>query len=154
MKRNLFILLISIAFVAIGCLKNEDQPVCVPNTIAQDLPAMTKYATDSAITATSDESGLRYQIIDPGTGTHPTTSSTVKVKYVGRLISNGQKFDESESLEYPLSYLITGWQIGLPKIGVGGKIKLIIPSLLAYGCANNPLQNQPLYFYVELLDVK
>jgi FKBP-type peptidyl-prolyl cis-trans isomerase FkpA len=32
----------------------------------------------------------------------------------------------------PLNNLIAGWKEGLPYIGEGGKIKLVIPSHLAY----------------------
>ena len=41
----------------------------------------------------------------------------------------------------PTYNLLLGWQIGLPKIGVGGHIQLFIPSALAWGCTgmNGPL---------------
>jgi FKBP-type peptidyl-prolyl cis-trans isomerase FkpA len=52
--------------------------------------------------------------------------------------------------------LIPAWQIGLPKIGVGGEIIMLVPSALAYGCAGYPPvvpSNTPLYFDVKLLQV-
>jgi FKBP-type peptidyl-prolyl cis-trans isomerase FkpA len=50
---------------------------------------------------------------------------------------------------------IPGWQIGLPKIGVGGHIELFIPSALAWGCTGyGPVPaNAPVYFDVKLLQV-
>jgi FKBP-type peptidyl-prolyl cis-trans isomerase FkpA len=48
-----------------------------------------------------------------------------------------------------------GWQIGLPKIGVGGHIIMLVPSGFAYGCTGyGPVPaNAPLYFDVRLLQV-
>jgi len=56
-----------------------------------------------------------------------------------------------------LKRLIKGWQIGLPVCKVGGKIKLIIPSGLAYSIrsmnAAIPL-NSIMVFDIEVLGVK
>jgi FKBP-type peptidyl-prolyl cis-trans isomerase FkpA len=43
----------------------------------------------------------------------------------------------------------------LPKIGVGGRIKMLIPSALAWGCTGyGPVPgNAPVYFDVTLLQV-
>jgi FKBP-type peptidyl-prolyl cis-trans isomerase FkpA len=51
--------------------------------------------------------------------------------------------------------LITGWQIGMEKIGVGGHIIMLVPSDFAYGCTGyGPVPaNAPLYFDVRLLQV-
>jgi FKBP-type peptidyl-prolyl cis-trans isomerase len=53
--------------------------------------------------------------------------------------------------------VIDGWKIGLPLIKKGGRIKLIIPSALAYSCTGAGTSippNTPLYFDVTLNDVK
>ncbi len=139
-----------------ACLKDKNENNCVTKTVAQDMPEMTKFAGDSSITTVEDQTGLLYEIVDAGNeAKKPSVSSTITMKYVGRRM-NGAQFDASESLRYPLSNLIAGWQIGIPKIGEGGKIKLIIPSSLAYGCytLDPAVSNQPLYFYVELLKVE
>lgn len=155
-RRFIFLMAISFVIAATGCLKNEnDTQTCTPKTLAQELPAMTKFAQDSSITTIQDESGILYQIIEPGTGATPSINNTITVKYVGRLL-DGQKFDSNENFKFQLSRLIKGWQIAIPKLKAGGKMKMIIPSSLAYGC--NPVygivSNQPLYFYVELLGVE
>lgn len=154
------------SIIAIGCLKNDPTPPCTPKTVDSEKEVMNKFATDSAIITTTDANGIMYQIMEEGTGATPTTSSTVTVKYVGRLL-NGKGFDSSyvnnpEGLALPLNGVITGWQLGIPKIKAGGKIKMIIPSSLAYGCVGAFDRNgmvviprdQPLYFYVELVAVK
>jgi len=104
-------------------------------------------------------SGLRYEVVQPGTGAYPKATDTVKVHYTGTLL-NGTVFDSSvqrkEPVEFALNQVIAGWTEGLQKINQGGKIRLYIPSQLAYG--DNGNQSIPpgatLVFDVELLDVK
>jgi FKBP-type peptidyl-prolyl cis-trans isomerase len=157
MKRIVFVLGITASFAVMGCLKEDKVEPCVVKTLEQDKVIMTKFAADSSITATEDPTGLFYQIIEPGTGATPTATSTVTVRYVGRFTDNGQRVDASnldKDVSFPLDGVIRGWTIGIPKIKAGGKIKMIIPSSLGYGCSQGTRTNQPLYFYVELLSVK
>ncbi|MBO9594773.1 MAG: FKBP-type peptidyl-prolyl cis-trans isomerase [Niabella sp.] len=144
----------------IGCLKNDDVKQCTPKTVESEKAAMTKFAADSAINVTTDASGIMYEVITPGTGITPSASSTVTAKYVGRFL-NGRGFDSSYVREpngtsFSLNGVIAGWQLGIPKIKEGGKVKLIIPSSLAYGCTGyrSIPPDQPLYFYVELVKVQ
>jgi FKBP-type peptidyl-prolyl cis-trans isomerase len=81
-------------------------------------------------------SGLRYEILKPGTGPSPKATETVKVHYTGTLI-DGTVFDSSvqrgEPAEFPLDQVIPGWTEGIQKMTKGGKIKLYVPPQLAYG---------------------
>ncbi|MGJ7030348.1 FKBP-type peptidyl-prolyl cis-trans isomerase [Niabella hirudinis] len=155
-----FGLALILSMITIGCLKNDDVKPCTPKTVESEKEAMTKFATDSSINVTTDPSGVMYEIVEPGTGAAPTATNSVMAKYVGRFL-NGKGFDSSyvrdpNGTSFYLNEVITGWQIGIPKIKEGGKIKLIIPSSLAYGCdpRYGPMANQPLYFYVELVKVQ
>ena len=105
-------------------------------------------------------SGLCYEIVKEGTGPFPKATETVKVNYTGTLV-DGKKFDSSvdrgEPAEFPLNGVIPGWTEGLQKINKGGKIKLYVPSDLAYGAEGRPPTIPPaatLIFDVELLDIK
>jgi FKBP-type peptidyl-prolyl cis-trans isomerase FkpA len=100
------------------------------------------------------EDGLHYQIIEPGDGISPTVTSKIKINYVGRLL-NDNVFDSGFGVTFELSGLITGWQLGIPKIKEGGKIKLIIPSRLAYGSRSTGgiPANSVLVFDIDLLEV-
>lgn len=143
-----------LATIALGCLKSDEVEPCVVKTIEQDKAVMTKFAADSSI-ITEDPSGILYQIITPGNATRPTANSLIVAKYVGKNLS-GVQFDAGQFGEpIPLSDLISGWQIIMPKVGVGGRVKMIIPSSLAYGCRarTRDVLNQPLYFDVELVSV-
>jgi FKBP-type peptidyl-prolyl cis-trans isomerase FkpA len=98
---------------------------------------------------------LYYEIIDAGTGSTPIANSVVTVAYTGKLL-NGSVFDQRTYYTEKMSGLMEGWQIGLPLIKKGGRIKLIIPSSLAYRCngAPNIPSNSVLFFDVTLIDVK
>lgn len=140
------------ALAVAGCSKKDKDNGCTP---AAELDAqMQAYITANGITATKDPSGMYYQVIVPGTGATPTINSTVNVTYAGKYINN-TAFDGGTT-SFPLNGVIDGWQIGIPLIKKGGKIKLIIPPYLAYGCADyrGIPGNSVLVFDVELLDVK
>lgn len=102
--------------------------------------------------------GLRYEIVQPGTGAYPKPDDNVKVNYTGKLI-NGQVFDSSvernQPAEFKLNEVIPGWTEGLQKINKGGKIKLYVPPQLAYGDEPRPgiPPGSVLIFDVDLLDI-
>lgn len=108
----------------------------------------------------STPSGLYYEVIQEGTGAKPKPEDTVKVHYTGKLV-DGTKFDSSvdrgEPAEFPLNGVIPGWTEGLQLVGVGGKLKLYIPSKLGYGAqgaGGSIPPNATLVFDVELLEIK
>ncbi|TAE23820.1 MAG: hypothetical protein EAZ92_14105 [Candidatus Kapaibacterium sp.] len=95
-----------------------------------------------------------------GTGDSAKINSSASVKYVGRL-TNGNVFDASLA-DSPLNFrlgqraVITGWELGVLNMRVGGKRKLVIPSLLGYGAQGRaPLipANATLVFDIELVSV-
>lgn len=102
--------------------------------------------------------GLYYTILEKGSGTSIAVSDTVKLFYKGYLLENGQIFDQTKDnspARFPLSRLIRGWQIGVPLVNVGGKIRLVIPSHLAYGIRTRSPKIPPnsiLVFDIEVLE--
>ncbi|MFG1498597.1 FKBP-type peptidyl-prolyl cis-trans isomerase [Halobacteriovorax sp. XZX-3] len=109
--------------------------------------------------AKKTESGLAYKIIEAGSAKKPTETDTVKVHYKGTL-RDGTEFDSSykrnKPIEFPLNRVIKGWTEGMQLIGEGGKIKLVIPSELAYGDQGAPPSipgGATLTFEVELIEV-
>lgn len=104
---------------------------------------------------TTTESGLQYQIVEEGTGKTPTPTDKVTVNYRGTLV-DGKEFDSSYKRGQPASFqldgVVKGWTEGLQLIKEGGKIKLFIPSQLAYG-DRGPLAHRTLIFDVELISV-
>ncbi len=157
MMKKMMLLAITASVLFAGCKKKENA-TCTNVDPASEEPAIIAYNTTSGITATKHSSGLYYQIITMGTGVTPSQNSSVTVQYVGKLF-NGTTFDSNTTaggVQFPLSQLIPGWQIGIPLIRVGGKIRLIVPSAYAYGCQGSPPaipSNTPLFFEITLLGV-
>ena len=100
-----------------------------------------------------------YKITKEGTGPQVALTDTVTVHYKGYVFDNGLVFDESKDqpATFPLNRLIRGWQLGIPLCKVGGKIKLVIPSALAYSIRTRSPRIPPnsiLVFEVEVVSVK
>lgn len=106
-------------------------------------------------------SGLRYYIIEEGSGEMPEANDIVEVHYTGTLASNGEKFDSSYDRGKPLKFpvgvgkVIPGWDEGIMQLKQGTKAMLLIPSKLAYGKREIPgiPANSDLNFEVELVNV-
>ena len=108
------------------------------------------------------ESGLRYQILQKGSGSKAQKGQTVSVHYKGQL-ADGTVFDSSykrnQPLEFPVGVgqVIPGWDEGICLLNVGDKARLVIPSDLGYGSRGAGGVIPPdatLVFDVELMDVK
>ncbi|HEX7365658.1 MAG TPA: FKBP-type peptidyl-prolyl cis-trans isomerase [Pelobium sp.] len=135
----------------LSLVDNKDRPAYEDNLI-------NSYLTENNLTATKDANGIYYNIVTPGSGAAITsTAASIKVAYKGNLLT-GSVFDQATNaspLTINLNNTIKGWQLDLPLIKVGGKIKLYIPSRYAYG-ANPPAgipANSILAFEIELIDV-
>lgn len=158
MKRFLLFSLLLVMSVA-GCSKHETG--CTPVKPEAEEQQIKTYVAKDSIDATRHSSGIYYEIVKPGSGSTPARSSTITVGYTGKFL-NGHIFDQNTSYTRKLDGLIEGWQIGIPLIKKGGRIKLVIPSAYGYGC--NPAKygesdviipgNSVLFYDVDLIDVK
>lgn len=148
MRRHLFFLLIAVlAFVA--CDPEN------PDYDAIDEAKIKDYITEHNINATRSNSGLYYFIEESGNDMHPTHNSLVRVKYVGMLLDSTVFDQTSDSpVSLTLNNTIKGFSEGVQLIGVGGKIKLFIPSSLGYGVNEKPKipKNSVLIFDIELVE--
>lgn len=107
----------------------------------------------------NEVNGIYYEIIKEGSGRQVSVNDTVVAHYKGYLFFNSSVFDETKDkpATFPLNRLIRGWQIGVPLCKVGGKIKLIIPSNLAYSIRTRSPKIPPnsiLVFEIEVVDAK
>jgi FKBP-type peptidyl-prolyl cis-trans isomerase FkpA len=148
MKQLFLTFLVLIVCVATGC-DDETQ-------FEKDREAIREYLEANNLEAEANQSGLFYRIETPGGDTSPGFNSTVEIKYRGEL-RDGTVFDQSpgdQAVEFRLSNLIRGWQLGLPLIGRGGKIHLYIPSSLGYGGSQVGIipPNSVLVFDIDLID--
>ncbi|PMC67236.1 peptidylprolyl isomerase [Corynebacterium parakroppenstedtii] len=103
---------------------------------------------------------LLIEDISVGDGPEAQAGSNVEVHYVGVDFETGEEFDSSwdrgQTITFPLTGLIAGWQEGIPGMRVGGRRKLTIPPDMAYGPAGtgHPLGGRTLVFVIDLVDVK
>jgi len=84
------------------------------------------------------KSGLRYIVVQKGTGNSPAKGMTISAHYTGKL-ADGTKFDSSRDRGQPLKFpvgvgrVIPGWDEALAQMKKGEQRILIIPHKLAYG---------------------
>jgi len=95
-----------------------------------------------------------------GDGDVATPGAIVEVHYMGVEYESGEEFDSSwnrgESIEFPLTSLIRGWQEGIPGMKVGGRRELVCPPEWAYGPSGggHRLSGKTLVFAIDLLATK
>jgi FKBP-type peptidyl-prolyl cis-trans isomerase len=128
---------------------------------ATDDKAIQDYLTKNNIKAEKSETGLYYQVMDPGTGPALNVGDSVSMHYTGTLL-DGNKFDSSRdrnqlfSIAAGTGSVVPGFDEGVMKLKQGGKAKLFIPSTLGYGPqGGGPIPpNSVLIFDIELVKVK
>ncbi len=103
--------------------------------------------------------GVYYKIMKEGSGRQVSINDTVTVYYRLNLFTDGSLVEETtdKPATFPLKRLIKGWQLGVPLCRVGGKIKLIIPSAMAYSIRTRAPKIPPnsiLQFEIEVVDAK
>ena len=106
------------------------------------------------------ESGLQVMLLEEGDGPKPKATDQVKVHYQGTLL-DGTEFDSSykrgQPVTFPVNGVIAGWTEALQLMKVGSKVRLFIPSDLAYGergAGQRIGPNATLIFEVELLGIE
>jgi peptidyl-prolyl cis-trans isomerase A (cyclophilin A) len=128
---------------------------------AADKEAIAKVAAEKAMKDFTNvtPSGLRYIVLQEGTGNKPTITSNVKVHYTGKFL-DGKVFDSSvdrgEPIDFGLNQVIKGWGEGVQLMKEGAKYRFYIPYNLAYGEAGYggviPAKSD-LIFDVELIKI-
>jgi FKBP-type peptidyl-prolyl cis-trans isomerase len=110
-------------------------------------------------TAVTTPEGLVFLSTQEGNGKQPNVTDTVEVHYHG-MLTDGTVFDSSvqrgQTISFPLSNVVKGWQIGVAMMKEGGKATLVVPSDLAYGDGGSGDTIPPgatLKFEVELFKV-
>lgn len=134
---SLFRLSILLPFVVlVAACGNDDEEIALQPCDSETISIEEFAAADSISYSQLDDTGLYYFISDSGDVDRPTAGSTVVAHYRG-FFTDGQIFDQTTTASGPVQFSLTevieGWQLGLPLIGEGGEIRLLIPYELAYG---------------------
>lgn len=108
------------------------------------------------------KTGLKYVVLEQGTGKVPPKGATIVAEYTGWL-TDGKKFDSSKDhpgeFAFPVGtgQVIPGWDEALSSMKVGERRKLIVPPELGYGAegAGGVIPpNATLIFEVKLVSIK
>jgi len=108
---------------------------------AIDEALIQRYVDDSLkVPIKKSPDGLYYQIIKQGAPDVKIESvlDTVQIRYIGKVMKSGILYDSTATLvdslatKFILNTAIEGWRKGIPLIGPGGQIRLIVPSTMAY----------------------
>jgi FKBP-type peptidyl-prolyl cis-trans isomerase FkpA len=108
---------------------------------------------------TNDTAGIYYKIIDAGTGKVVSVTDTVTVYYKLRIFGTTDIIDQASDkpATFPLNRLIKAWQIAVPLVRTGGKLKIVIPSGFAYSIRTRAAKIPPnsiLEFDIEVIGTK
>jgi FKBP-type peptidyl-prolyl cis-trans isomerase len=106
--------------------------------LGADTVAIDQYLAQNSINAIRDKSGVRYVITEQGSGGIPNLYSKVSLTNTGKLLSNGTTFftgtsQPSFQFDSRVINYFYGFQAILPKLSVGTKATLYIPSGLGFG---------------------
>ncbi len=139
---------------------NSSLKVVINLVDVKDIIAAKMWDIDSTKIVTS-KSGLKYVILQPGTGEKADSADLITVHYTG-FLTNGKIFDSSVERDEPFKFrlklqpVIPGWEEGIQLLAKGGKAKFIIPPALGYGAipVGSIPPNSTLIFDVEVLNVE
>ena len=105
-------------------------------------------------------SGVQYRVSTPAAGAHPTDTDVALINYEGKLL-DGTTFDKSpQPTPMPVAAVVPGFSEALKLMAKGEKIRVWIPSRLAYGAKDQRDDtgkvvipaNATLVFDIELID--
>jgi FKBP-type peptidyl-prolyl cis-trans isomerase FklB len=107
---------------------------------------------------TSLPSGVQYKILKAGSGKRPGDTSSVLVRYQGRLIdgSSFDKVDDKTPAPLRVAGLVPGLREAVQLMPVGSQWEVVIPPQLGYGAAANRAvgPNAVLIYVIEIVGVK
>jgi FKBP-type peptidyl-prolyl cis-trans isomerase FkpA len=132
----------------------------------RDIKEVEAYLKSKNINSIKTPAGAYVEIINKGEGALPDSGKQVSLKYTGTNLK-GDKFDSNvdpsfghtDTFKIVIGQMgsIQGFEEGVKQIGIGGKAKIYIPSMLGYGMQGAPPKIKPyehLIFEVETVDIK
>lgn len=103
--------------------------------MAIDDAIIVQYMKDSSVVATKDPSGLYYQILKTGKddGRYDDTT-TIWASFSAKILKDSLPYDRSldSTFKFNLPGYMPGWKKGVELAKLEGKVRLLIPSPLAY----------------------
>ena len=172
MKKSLLLaLVLTSALAACGGSDDTKETVSQPSPTAASTECTpsgtgtTDLTKKPVVTAPKTPAPATTTVIDIvcGTGAEAKEGSSVHVKYLGALYTDGSEFDSSwsrspdETLPFTIcSRIIPGFCTGTTGMKVGGRREVIVSPADGYGAAGSPPKipaNATLIFVIDLVDV-
>lgn len=153
---NTVLTAVCVSVLLVGCAEDDVEYLSAYEQYLIDVEIIEDYIAENDLDAYNvDSFGVYLAITEEGTidtDLYPTSTSTVTCDYKGYLI-DGTEFDSNESISFPLTSVITGWQIAFQELTVGDKATMLIPSYYGYGqsARGSIPANSVLIFDVELI---
>jgi len=141
-------------FILFARCSEEKVNLAYKDQLEKDIFLIDEYLASNNVTAEADTSGLRYLIFEKGSDFKPQLVDSIKVNYSLFLLNGDSIFTKGQNT-FLLDKLIRAWRIALPLVGESAKLKLFVPSGLAYGnYRTGPIPaNSNLIFDIELKKV-
>lgn len=132
---------------------------------AREIKEVEKYLADKGIKAEKTKNGAFVEIQSAGDALKAEPGKEASVMYKGYLMTNKEVFDtnmdstkghtDPYKVQVGTGGVIPGWEEALPYFGKGGKGRIFVPAMLAYGMQARP--EIPAYsnliFDIEVKDV-
>lgn len=132
----------------------------MPVSAASEAEQLAAFCNRNSINYIVDNNGIYYQVIDQGSGVSPNLNSVITVAYTASTLDGNvvEDYSNNNPVTSALNQFIECWRLALPYIQKGGRIKMVVPSSLAYGCTGktdkNIPPNSPLYYDIVLINVE
>ena len=143
----------------------EKQQMDLKKRNAEEPQLIAKYLSDNHLQVKPTADSLYYLSRQDGTGKKIESGDSVAVKYTGMLL-DGKIFDATDrhgkgnelfKFQYSNNMpLIKGWIIAFGSMREGDKVRILLPSFLAYGARQasaDILPYSPLIFDIEVVKV-
>ncbi|XP_050350271.1 46 kDa FK506-binding nuclear protein [Nymphalis io] len=146
-----------------GVEKAKKKPAEKPQKAEKKKPEAKKDAQEGDKKEKKSLSGgVFIEDLKVGNGAVAKPGKVVMVYYEGRLKQNNKMFDNCQKgpgfkFKLGAKEVISGWDVGVAGMKVGGKRKIVCPPAMAYGAKGSPPvipPNSSLVFEVELKNVK
>ncbi len=127
-----------------------------------DTTDIDAFLEQNSITAVTDTTGIRYVVTEEGGGAIPNLFSKVKISYVGKSFTSGNEFargtaEPGSGFDSRPCDFIGGLKVALQKMPQGSKLRIYIPSGLAFGPFEGSSINLPansiVVYEVEMIDI-
>jgi FKBP-type peptidyl-prolyl cis-trans isomerase len=145
---------VAVIFILFARCSEEKVNLAYKDQLKKDISLIDEYLAANNITSEADTSGLRYSIATKGSDFKPQLVDSIQVNYSLFLLKGDSIFTNGQNT-FLLNKLIRAWRIALPLVGEGAKVRLFVPSGLAYGnYRTGPIPaNSNLIFDIELKKV-